>query len=198
MRLWMRLLAVAVVLLAACASDPPPPDRYFRLEPVAAAAATGGSNVHVVVEPFEAHGVYSERPLIFRRTDLEHAPLEQFNYHFWAEPPSILFGDLLADHLRGVYGERNVFRSTSRVRPDLVVRPRLRGIEQVLGAGGAQAHLAVQFVVTDDLHAPLLVLDFDESEKLAGTAPEEYVGAINRMAQRACASLAQKLAGLRP
>lgn len=194
MRALLAALAGALLCGACATADPPPPDRYYRL-----AGADAGRKVdwkvRIVVQPVEAHGVYSERPLLFRRGGAE-APLEQYHYHLWAEAPAQLLGDLLADHLRAVYGGTSVFSPGARVPPDLVIRPRLRALEQVQEPS-LQARLALQFVVTDDLHAPLLALDFDESEPLGGPSPEEFAAGINRLAVRACAQLAEKLATLR-
>lgn len=191
----IRAALLAIVTLAAgCASDPPPPDRYYRLEPVAATPA-GAWNRRIVVQPFEAHGVYSERALLFRRQAAGGTALEQYNYHYWAEPPALMLGDLVTDHLRGAFGERQVYRSSSRVRPDIVVRPRLRNLVQVLDPQ-PQALLSIQFTVTDDLNAPLLVVEFDEAAALPGTAPRDYIEAINRLAGQAAQRLAAQLAAL--
>lgn len=187
-------LLALLVLAAGCASDPPPPDRYYRLESIPAESA-GKWNRRIVVQPFEAHGVYSERALLFRREAAGGTAIEQYNYHYWAEPPALMLGDLVADHLRGAFGERQVHRSASRVRPDVVVRPRLRNLVQVLDPE-PRALLSIQFTVTDDVNSPLLVLDYDEAAPLPGTAPREYIEAINRMAGEAAAQLAAKLAAL--
>lgn len=185
------LIAVLALLTAACAVAPTPSDRFYRLELPQAAASKLPIDRVVVVNAFEAYGAVAERALLYRE---EGSPaLTQYHYHLWAEPPAQMLSDALARHLRVLLGEERVYTRSARARADLVVRPRLRKLEQVLGEGGARAELALQFVVSEPGNQPLFVLEFDQSEAAASAAPEDYVVAIDKLIGRAYNELGQRL-----
>src|SRR5438067_2180083 len=84
---------VVAMVLAACSIEPPPPDRFFRIA-VAPPAAAASAGFRVQVEPVEAAGLYTERPLVFER-DGNGGALEQYHYYFWTESPDLLLVDAL-------------------------------------------------------------------------------------------------------
>lgn len=187
----LSIVVAFTLLTCACATAPTPNDRFYRLELPQAAAATAPFDRVVVVNAFEAYGAVAERPLLYRQ-DASPA-LTQYHYHLWAEPPAQMLSDALARHLRVLLGEERVYTRSARARADLVVRPRLRKLEQVLGEQSARAELALQFVVSEPGNQPLFVLEFDQSEAAASAAPDDYVVAIDKLIGRAYNELGQRL-----
>jgi len=148
------LLSMAL-LLSACSSEPVQPDRYYRIElpPVEAPMVEHFARVIVVV-PTEVNGLLAERALLYRSGD--DPSLQRYPAQLWAEPPALMFAQLLVDRLRAQLGTDQVFGTADRIRPDLLVRSHLRRLESVAdAAGGAEAQLALDFVVSDQ-NGPLL------------------------------------------
>jgi ABC-type uncharacterized transport system auxiliary subunit len=184
----------AALLVGACATTVPPVDRYYRIDTASAGAATAAPAQSILLEPFEAHGIYAERALLVRDAGTGGASLRQYGHQFWIEPPALMLDGVLAATLRGAFGETHVHARASRERPDFQVRPRLRRLEQVTGVDGAKAAYAVEFAVSDRDGRPRFVLSFDETEPAATTGPDTYVTALDALVARANARLVERLA----
>lgn len=182
------LIAAMALLLASCAAAPVPTTAYYTLTPVSETKSSA-LKARLMVEPFQIIGIYTERPLLYRRG----VALTQYRYQFWAEPPALMWRDALIDGLRG-HGATNVLTPETRVSADYILRSRLKRMEQVLDEGAAQAVLALEFVVADSAGRVVLSQDFDQQQKLDSDDPEDYVKAINQLAGRA---FTQLNAGLR-
>lgn len=188
-RLSMLVLALS---LAACAAPQLAPDRYYRLD-TAADAPPIAQPLDVMLESFDAHGVVAERQLIYRRLEAGGA-VEQYRQQFWAEPPARMLTDGLHATLRRALGAEQVHGRNSRTRADWVLRPRLRRLEQELDASGAQARLAIDFLVTNEDNEPRFVLSFDEAQPAASTAPGDFTRAAEQLAAQANLRLVERLA----
>jgi uncharacterized lipoprotein YmbA len=186
----MQVLVVALALTA-CSVSPTPPERYYRVE-IPATAGTASFKHQIVVEPFEVYGAYSERPLLFRSADKDSA-LEQYHYQYWVEPPAIMLRDSLVACLRNAFGAAQVLASGSRVRGDLIVRPRLKRFEHVTGGSGPRAAFSAEFTVTDNANNLLFVLDFNDEATAAGSSVEDYIAAMNGLVAKAYARLSERL-----
>jgi ABC-type uncharacterized transport system auxiliary subunit len=191
----MNKVQIAAILLlplmaGACSVAPVPTERYYRLDvPVAASGAAYAG--HVVVESIEAHGIYSERALLFRAPGAASA-IERYNYQYWVEPPGLMLRDSLVSYLRGTFGTAQVLAAGSRVRGDLVIRARLKRFEQVLDAP-PRAALAIEVTVSDSANSPRFVLDFSEEAPAAGSSIEDYVVAMNGLIAKVSAQLTERL-----
>ncbi|HKY89410.1 MAG TPA: ABC-type transport auxiliary lipoprotein family protein [Nevskiaceae bacterium] len=183
---------VAALTLSACAATSLPVDRYYRIGAATRHPAAPHSQ-SILVEPFEARGVYAERALLFQEAGSGSA-MRQYGHQFWIEPPAAMLDAALAAALRGAFGEANVHARVSRERPDFQVQPRLRKLEQVIEDGQARAAYAVDFTVTDRDGRPRFVLSFDESEPAATAGPDTYVAALDVLVARANARLVERLA----
>lgn len=179
---------LAVILLGGCAAAPVPINAYYTLAPVVDAKPSA-LRARLLVEPFQMLGIYTERPLLYRRGVV----LSQYRYQFWAEPPALMWRNALMDALRDA-GAENVLTPEMRVNPDHTIRTRLKRMEQILDGDAAQARLALEFSVTDASDRGVLMLDFDEQQALESDNPEDYAKAINQLAGRA---FMQLNAGLR-
>jgi ABC-type uncharacterized transport system auxiliary subunit len=185
----MRLLAAAglVLLLAACASEPVPAERYYR--PVLTApAAVAPLQQRLLVEHFDASGLYVDRALLFRSEDGSY---RQFHYHSWIQPPADLLSDLLVDYLRAAFGAPQVFTPDARVDGDLRLRARLRRLEQLRDSGPQRAALGLEFMLSDRNGEPLGFLDFEQTEACAGPGPGDCQQAYAALLGRAYAALTQ-------
>jgi ABC-type uncharacterized transport system auxiliary subunit len=186
------LVVIAAIALGGCSVDPATPTRYYRVE-VATSAARDDFRGRIVVEPFEAYGIYTERPLVFR----SGGALEQYNYALWAEPPAVMLRDSLIVHLRAAFGSSQVLQAGGRARGDFTVRPRLKRLDHQLG-GKAQAAFAVEFRVTDAEDNERVLLTFDETAPVGGNSVEDFVAATDRLAARAYDLLVEKIRALPP
>jgi len=190
-------LLLLALLLQACSSLPPPPaDRYFRLSsPPAAATPPSTGLKRIQVESFEAHGVYAERPLLFRAGGKAGAT-QQYRYDLWSEPPAKMLRDILVDHLRAQYSAERVWTSEARAPADFVVRGRLRALDQLLEGGSARGLLDLEFVVTDAEANVVAVSEYSEEIAAASAGAADFVAALNQGLSRAYAALDRQLAPL--
>lgn len=188
------LTMLAAALLAACAAAPAPSDRYYPLLPPPPAADSALAQPSVVLlEPFDAFGIYGERNLIYRRPEAGGA-LEQYRHQFWAEPPTLMLGDGLRTALRSALGPTRVHGRETRARPDYLIRPRLRHLVQRIEPQGSSAELVIEFSVVDQANEPRFVLLFEESQAAAGDSPEAFVAAASALAAQANARFIERLA----
>ncbi len=171
---------------AGCASKPPEAERFYR-PTIAAPEARAKPAARLLVEPFEARGIYSDRALVIRDAD---GTYRQAIGRSWVEPPSLLLGTGLADYLRAAYGGDAVFLPQARVDADVTIRSTLKRFERVKGEGasGDTALLAVDFVVTARGGALLGTLEFSDSTPVA-SGSAEYVAAQSELLTRASAAL---------
>lgn len=191
MKHWLPLLLA--VLCAACAVQPQPVDLHYRLEGFASAAVLPADAPSVLVEPFDAFGLYAERPLMFRRAEAGGA-VEQYRHQFWIEPPALMLGDGLRRTLRAALGEAKVHPRNARDRAAYVIKPRLRRLEQMFDASGARAEFAVDFLVTDEANAPRFVLAFEQIQPIASDSPAAFAKAASELAAQANTKLVERLA----
>lgn len=172
-------------LLASCASAPAPVDRYYRPAPTLPPAAAAPLKARLTVEPFEVHGLYSDRPMV--SVDATGA-YRQSNHSFWIDPPSILLAASLVDVLRAAYGSDAAFLPEARVGGDLLIRTRLRRFERLPEAQPAQALLSLEMVVSERSGRLVGSVDFEDRAPAGETIPD-YVQAQSRLFDAACARL---------
>lgn len=191
----MKRLALLFVPMfcSACAVQPLPADLYYRIDSAASAASLPASAPSVLVDAFDAFGLYAERPLIFRRAEAQGAA-EQYRHQFWIEPPALMLSDGLRRTLRTALGEVKVHPRNARERAAYIIKPRLRRLEQVVDTSGARAEVAVDFLVTDEANTPRFLLSFEESQPTASDAPGAFATAASELAAKANARFVERLA----
>jgi ABC-type uncharacterized transport system auxiliary subunit len=180
------LAAAGSLLLSACASSPVPVDMFYDLAPVSAKVALN-SNAKIMVEVFQAHGIYAERSLLIRSS----GALRQSSQSFWAEPPTLMLSLALVDTLRDM-GLSEVFTPDSRVRPDTIIRTRIRRLELMLD-GEARSILGLEFVVSDASGRTLTTLLFEREQVLENGDFSSHVQAVNDLLGQAYTALGQEL-----
>jgi len=94
------LFSLTMWLLAGCAVGPEPVDHHFRLiaEPPAALSAPALPGT-LMVKRFSADGLLGQRPVVFAKATSPQT-LHQYNYHFWADAPTVMLQELVAKVLR--------------------------------------------------------------------------------------------------
>lgn len=176
------LLACGLVsAVVACSSGPVVDDRYYRPAVPLPPTAHAPLKARLIVEPFEVHGLYSDRPLVY--VDSTGA-YQQSNHNNWIEPPSILLAGSLLETLRAAYGPESAFLPDARVPGDVTVRARLRRFERLPHAEPVQAVLSLEIVVTGRGGRLIGVVDVDSTAPAGKTIPD-YVRAQSMLLAQA-------------
>ncbi len=96
----VAVLLVAAGLLSACGVPPSvPQDRYYRIDVASPDADSAVLNGVVEMDRFGAEGLSSGRAIVFV-AEGEGLALQEYNYDFWIEPPSVMLRDALIGYLR--------------------------------------------------------------------------------------------------
>jgi len=176
--------------IAACSTAPAPPERFYRVEAPAASSTTSLQG-RILIEPFEAYGVYNERPILYLSPEAS-GTLQQYHYQFWAEPPGMMLRDAMIAYLRTAFSGAQVESAGGRARGDYVVHTRLKRLEHRLGSP-AQAQFAAEFRVVDAADNERAIVLFDEVAPAAGGSVEDFVAAMDQLVGKAYAQLAARL-----
>jgi len=129
------MLAVALTI-AGCASQAPvPSDKYYRLQTVFAAAVMPSPKFSGTfeIERFSADGLTAGRPIVYAEAN-DPNQLQEYHYHFWTQPPTVMLRDELVTYLRAAKIAGSVVTPEMRLEPDYVMTGRIRKLEQVLGS----------------------------------------------------------------
>ena len=128
---WFML--AAVVLFAACAPEPVPQDNFYRLSvPQADPADRPALDGILEVERFGADGLSGGRPIVYSRADTP-SRLNEYHYHLWVEPPSVMVQDRFVAFARNAGLAATVVTPDMRVEPEYILTGRILRFEQVLG-----------------------------------------------------------------
>jgi ABC-type uncharacterized transport system auxiliary subunit len=179
------IAALTLCALAACGSAPAVEDRYYRPAVAVPTAPHAPLKVRLIVEPFEMHGLYSDRPLVY--VDRSGA-YQQSNHNNWIEPPSIMLASSLLDTLRAAYGNDAAFLPDARVAAEITVRTRIRRFERLPRAEPVQALLSLEIVVTGRGSKLIGSVDFEESAAAGKNIPD-YVQTQAALLAKAYAKL---------
>ncbi|KPJ89019.1 MAG: hypothetical protein AMJ53_16135 [Gammaproteobacteria bacterium SG8_11] len=135
-----------VLLVNGCVNQPTVPQDYFYRLPAIHPGSPLDSKLidgAVLVDQFDADGVYRERPLLY--VDAER-PLEVLQYHYrhWIQIPTQLIQDNLVDYLREVNISNSVERYSSGRRQDLLIKGRLHKFERLVNEGRYMAVVEIE------------------------------------------------------
>ena len=122
-------------LLGACAQPPVPDDQFYRLQIEAMPAARSQPLLDGVleVERLLADGITAGRPLVYSVSG-NAAQLQEYNYHFWTEPPTIMLQGQLIKYLRAANIAKNVVTPEMRVRSNYILGGKIHRLEKIIGA----------------------------------------------------------------
>lgn len=128
------LSCLVAALLTACAGGgPEPPDHHFRLvaeapAPLASPALPG----NLLVKRFSADGLLAQRPVVYAKAQSPQA-LYQYNYHFWADAPTVMLQELVARVLRKARVAEQVTTPAHGVTSTHVLVGRIERFEHLVG-----------------------------------------------------------------
>jgi uncharacterized lipoprotein YmbA len=188
------LWIAAPLCLTACfgGGTSEPRQRYYTIASTAVEEAKPAADLRIALEGVDARGVYAERPLLHRNGG-DAAPLEQYDYASWAEPPDVMLEQALFADLGAAFGATRISRVPVRNAVDLRIAVRLQGLEQVVDGTRAQARFAAVYTVTDAAGEPLLVYRYDRLGDAAGPSPLEFVRALGGLVADADRRLIDRL-----
>ncbi|MEQ9326746.1 MAG: ABC-type transport auxiliary lipoprotein family protein [Rhodospirillales bacterium] len=166
-----RLLAAAAVLaLAACTAAPVPKDQFYRLTagaPASTAASSVLDGVLMIDRPI-ADGVYSERALVLSRAH-DRSMVEQYHYHYWAEPPASMLQQQMVDFFRAAGLARQIVTPELRVRNDFALTSKIRRMERVIDGARPMVALEIEFALHNYRDNKLILLETYSEEVAAGS-----------------------------
>lgn len=168
-RLPLAAALAAAVALAACAQPPVPKDAFYRLD-VPAPEVTARAPLFdgkAEVRPLNADGVLRQRAVAYVGGEGSDA-LQEYSYHFWAEPPADLVQRELVDHLRAAGLFETVVTPELRVRTDFEIQGRLARFEQVLADGPPRFMAEVELAATRKRGLDLILMKTYRVEEPAG------------------------------
>ncbi len=192
------LAAAGLALAAACAQPPVPPDRFYRVvvdapdSPPAARAPLSGN---LVVERPAADGLLAGRPIIYAAS---HRPneLQEYNYDFWAKPPSLMIRDALARCLERAHVAERVVTEETRVDADHALVGRLERLDHIVGASSV-SRLELRLGLRDNVTGRLLLWKTYEAEAaLADDSIGAAIDGFNAAFAEVCLRLVDDIAGL--
>lgn len=181
----MRLLAIAALsIVAACAPDPVPQDNFYRFgpAPVVAPVATPLRGT-LEVDRFRAEGLSAGRAIVYSRAD-QPLRLNEYSYHFWAEPPAVLLQERLVAFARAIRLADRVVTPEARIDAQFVATGRVNRLEHV---HGPNPHVAVSLEMSlrqvGSDRAPLLGT-YERVEPAADASVGAAVAAMDRAVQQ--------------
>ncbi len=130
------LMLALGVLITGCAAQPPVPnDKYYRLQAVFAAEPSASAKFpgNFEIERFTADGLTAGRPIVYVETN-DPNQLQEYHYHFWTQPPTVMLRDELVTYLRQAKIADSVVIPEMRLEPQYLMTGRIRTLEQVLGS----------------------------------------------------------------
>jgi uncharacterized lipoprotein YmbA len=188
------LWIAAPLCLAGCfgGGTSEPPQRYYTIAFAPAEETTPAADLRIALDGVDARGVYAERSLLHRNSG-DAAPLEQYDYASWAEPPDVMLEQALFADLGAAFGATRISRVPVRGAVDLRIAVRLQGLEQIIDGTHARAHFAALYTVTDAAGEPLLVYRYDRLGDATGPSPLEFVRALGGLVADADRRLIDRL-----
>jgi ABC-type uncharacterized transport system auxiliary subunit len=197
MTMSVRGAAFIALGLGGCVAAPPVPDEsFYRLQTPEIATGVPVNTV-LAVEELRSDGIHGERALL-HSTDAGHRVLQQYHYHFWADPPPRLLCDYLVALLRSARVARVVERYDPAEVPDYVIRGKIWRFEQLVDGDAAQVVVKLELQVDRfDGRRPLLLREYEATAAAATPAPTDaalaFEQALGKIASRFVADLREVL-----
>lgn len=175
-----RLLCslLTAMAIAGCASAPPPPeDHYYRLlVPAAVSSAAQPISSAVLVRRLRAEGTLGDRAVSYS-ADAANV-LNQYHYHFWYEPPTVLLQHFAVDYLRAAGFAQQVLLPDLGVGGTHEVVGRIRRFEQLRGEGTVHVSLELGVIRMSDERL-LLLQSYGSVQPIKGEGMAAVANAFN-------------------
>jgi ABC-type uncharacterized transport system auxiliary subunit len=163
--LMLKLITIFSLLIpfSACLTQQyVPEDNFYRLSSVEPFVSPEGSPLDrdtvIVVKRFRSDLLYSERPLVYVKSDTP-LHMRQYHYHKWSDPPPVMLQNYLIDFLRKTHLARTTISEGARIQPDYIISGSVKRFDHVLG----QSHDKVVVTLEMEVH------DVKQFERLAFT-----------------------------
>ena len=126
--------AVSLAVLGACAQPPVPEDHFYRLSISAMPDARSTPMLDGVLEVDRllADGITAGRPIVYS-TAAKPNQLQEYNYHFWTEPPTVMIQGQLIKYLRSAGAAKSIVTPEMRVTPKYIISGKIYRLEKVVG-----------------------------------------------------------------
>ena len=176
----VRVLSAVVmtVLVAGCSAAPVPTDTFYNLTTGRAGVSAGASPVNGTLEVprFRAEGVVNERAIVYRSSATAQ---RQYNYHYWAEPPAVMFQRSFIDALRKAGVFKTVAAPEVRADRDYELIGTLRRLEHVTGGGPTKVVVEFDIGLRRARGGETMLLKTYTAERSAGGGVPGAVEAIS-------------------
>ena len=144
----VAVLLVVAGLLSACGVPPSvPQDRYYRIDVASPDAGSAVLNGVVEMDRFGAEGLSSGRAIVFVAQG-EGLALQEYNYDFWIEPPSVMLRDALIGYLRAANVAQVFVNPEMRANAPYLMTGRIHRLETLWDNSPAAA-VELELALTD-------------------------------------------------
>lgn len=149
-----RVLLCCFLALTACSSQAPlPTDHYYRLPAVSGITPDEMRLNSISVITFQAEGLYQERAIVYTENEIE---LKQYHYHHWADSPSRLLQERLAESLR-LSNISKLVLNTFEGNSELIIKGHIKAFERLQHKGNESVHVKLLLQVkSSSKHGPIL------------------------------------------
>lgn len=177
---WLQVLIISFVLVA-CSQPPVPKDNFYRLH-VGSPKQVYKKHIlagTVEVQRFNADGLMANRHIAYANSQRPNL-LNEYNYHFWSEPPPVMIRDQLVDYLRAAKTSKRVVTPELRVSSAYIVSGKIKRFEHIRG-NNAHAAVELELAARHRRSGDLLYLGtYGVKTPVAGRDVASAVEAINR------------------
>lgn len=198
MRAFLPLLGILLAsVVAGCAQPEIPQDHFYRLQ-VALPKTPGNTPAldgTIEIDRLIAEGLTAGRPIVYsdKRRPNE---LQEYHYHFWADPPAVMLRDQLVAYLRAAGVATAVVTPELRVKPDFVLAGKIKRLEKINGAPPGVV-IEIEAGLRRVRDGKLILLRQYRIEKEARSATvAAAVAALNDAFTEICGAVARDIAGL--
>lgn len=158
------MVALALMVVGCAAQPPVPSDKFYRLQAVFAAEPLPAPKFvgNFEIERFTADGLTAGRPIVYMESS-DPNQLQEYHYHFWTQPPTVMLRDELVTYLRHAKIAGSVVIPEMRLEPQYVMTGRIRKLEQVVGQPN-RTRMEIEVALRQPSNGKLLFLKSYEHE----------------------------------
>ncbi|MEX2450765.1 MAG: ABC-type transport auxiliary lipoprotein family protein [Rhodospirillales bacterium] len=182
-------------MLAACSQPTVPKDNYYRLQ------TSAPKHVYekplfsgtVEVQRFHADGLMANRSIAYAEAEAPNT-LNEYNYHFWTEPPPVMLRDKMIDYMRAAKVAVKIVPPELRISSDYIVSGKIKRFEHIRGAG-EHAAVELELAARNNKNGELLYLGtYGVKTPVEGSNVAAAVTAINHSVEEIYARFLEHIA----
>jgi ABC-type uncharacterized transport system auxiliary subunit len=119
---------VSLQMITGCAAPIVPQDRYYRIDVSSIPSGPVRLSGVVEIDRFSAVGLTAGRSIVYTNDDADLV-LQEYNYDFWHEPPSVMLRDVLISYMRGGNVATTITTPEMRADVDFILTGRVQRLE---------------------------------------------------------------------